>query len=200
VGQGLSSINLLLNAADEDWDRRPDTARRHVRTAATTAREGLDEVRRVVRDLAPANAEADGSGDALEAALRTVLERSRVAVDATLRVEGMARELPEPVAGAILQTARGALANVLEHAHATRVVLTLTYLPDEVILDVRDDGVGFAPATSGRRGTRGHGLPGILDRASALGGHASVESAPGEGTSLSVALPAVLPAAPGSPG
>lgn len=190
VGQGLSSINLLLNAADEDWERRPGTARKHVRMAATTAREGLDEVRRVVRDLAPTTIETHGSSDALATALRALLERSNVAVDASLRVDGTARQLPEPVAGAILQTARGALANVLEHAQASRVVLTLTYQVDEVILDIRDDGVGFDPAKSGRRGARGHGLPGILDRASTLGGHASIESAPGEGTSLSVALPA----------
>lgn len=194
VGQGLSSINLLLNAADADWEVRPATARKHVRTAATTAREGLDEVRRVVRDLAPATLETDGSRDALATALRALLERSDVAVDASLRVDGAARPLPEPVAGALLQTARGALANVLEHAHASRVVLTLTYLVDEVILDIRDDGVGFDPAASGRRGARGHGLPGMLDRASTLGGHASIESAPGEGTSLSVALP--TPTAP----
>src|SRR5688500_11075697 len=41
VGQGLSSINLLLNAAEQDWDRRPDVARSHVRTAAASARAGL---------------------------------------------------------------------------------------------------------------------------------------------------------------
>lgn len=191
VGQGLSSINLLLNAADEDWDRRPEAAREHVRTAAHAARDGLDEVRRVVRDLAPANLEADGSDDPLAAALRSLLEQSSIGLTASLRVEGPARPLPQPLAGAIVRTARGALANVLEHARATRVVLTLTYLPDEVILDVRDDGVGFDPTTLGRRGTaRGHGLPGIRDRAASLGGRATLESAAGEGTSLSVALPA----------
>ena len=60
VGQGLSSINLLLQAAEQDWDTQPDAAREHVRTAAATARDGLDEVRRVVRDLAPAELAVDG--------------------------------------------------------------------------------------------------------------------------------------------
>jgi len=53
VGQGLSSINLLLQAAEQVWDTQPVAAREHVRTAASTARYGLDEVRLVVRDLAP---------------------------------------------------------------------------------------------------------------------------------------------------
>ena len=189
VGQGLSSINLLLNAADEDWERRPDTARQHVRTAATTARDGLDEVRRVVRDLAPARLEADETGDALPAALRALLQRSATGLEAALRVDGTPRPVPEAVAGGLVRTARGALANVLEHAHASRVVLTLTYQPDEVILDVRDDGVGFTPGPPQRGGARGHGLPGIHDRVAALEGRVTVESAPGDGTTVSVAVP-----------
>ena len=45
----------------------------------------------------------------------------------------------------MVRTARGALANVVEHAAATRAVVSLTYLSDEVLLDVRDDGRGFDP-------------------------------------------------------
>ena len=53
VAQDLSSINLLLLAAGQDWTRRPEAAQRHVEQAARTARDALDEVRRVVSDLAP---------------------------------------------------------------------------------------------------------------------------------------------------
>lgn len=61
VAQGLSSINLLLQAAEHEWDDRPAAAREHAAQAAATARDGLDEVRRVVRDLAPAEL-ASGPG------------------------------------------------------------------------------------------------------------------------------------------
>jgi signal transduction histidine kinase len=193
VGQGLSSINLLLNAAEEDWDHRPHTARQHVRTAATTAREGLDEVRRVVRDLAPTALAAAGSADALADALQKLLDRSGPAVTTALRTDGMPRVISESLAGAVVHTASGALANAFEHARASRVVLTLTYLPDQVILDIRDDGKGFEPAASRRRGARGHGIPGMRDRATALGGRLTVESAPGEGTCVSLALPTPSP-------
>ena len=102
---------------------------------------------------------ADGSADLLTDALRTLLKRSAPGVHTALRVEGTARAIPESLAGAVLHTARGALANVFEHARSSRAVLTLTYLPDVLILDIRDDGVGFDPTSSAQRGSRGHGLP-----------------------------------------
>src|SRR6476659_6580173 len=53
IAQDLSSINLLLLAAGQDWTSRPETAQRHVEQAARTARDALEEVRRIVADLAP---------------------------------------------------------------------------------------------------------------------------------------------------
>jgi signal transduction histidine kinase len=89
----------------------------------------------------------------------------------------------------MVRTARGALANVVEHAAARRLAVTLTYQVDEVVLDIRDDGRGFDPGQVRPSGSRGRGLAGIRDRAAALGGRADVESAPGEGTTVSVRFP-----------
>ena len=191
VGQGLSSITLLLGAAEQEWDRRPEEARRHVHTAGDTAREGLDEVRRVVRDLAPAGLEPGGAdtGSALPDALRRVAETTTHGLDVQVRVHGVPVPVPSDVAGAIVRSARGALANVVEHSSATRAVVSLTFNPDEVLLDVRDDGRGFDPDRPRDRGDRGRGLDGIRDRAMGLGGRATVESIPGEGTTVSVAFP-----------
>jgi signal transduction histidine kinase len=189
VGQGLSSINLLLNAAEQDWDTRPAEARRHVRTAAETAREGLDEVRRVVRDLVPAGLEADRSGAALPLELGRVVDQARPGLAAVLHVHGEPAPVPAAVASAVVRSARGALANAAEHAAATRAVVSLTYQPDEVRLDVRDDGRGFDPHHVRAAGFRGRGLSGIRHRAEELGGRATVESAPGDGTTVSVSFP-----------
>lgn len=192
VGQGLSSINLLLQAAEQAWSGQPETARGHVRTAAATARDGLDEVRRVVRDLAPAELADDASGAALAEALERAAAESTLAtagLDVAVRVHGMPVPVPADVAAALVRTARGALANVREHAGAGRVALTLTYQLDEVVLDVRDDGRGFDPALVRPSGTRGRGIAGIRERAAGLGGRTEVESAPGEGTTVSVSFP-----------
>jgi signal transduction histidine kinase len=188
VGQGLSSINLLLQAAEQDWVDRPDRARELVGTAASTAREGLDEVRRVVRDLAPADLTTPDAG-ALPAALERAAARSSPGMPVEVRVDGEPVAVRAELAAALVRTARGALANVREHAAAGRVALTLTYLPGEVVLDVRDDGRGFDPKRVRSGGVRGRGLAGIRQRAEALGGRAFVESTPGEGTTVSVHLP-----------
>ena len=96
--------------------------------------------------------------------------------------------MPADVASAILRTARGALANVVEHSGARHAVVSLTYNADEVLLDVRDDGTGFDPRRTRAAGLRGRGLRGIQERAESLGGRATIESAPGEGTTVSVAF------------
>ena len=190
VAQGLSSINLLLQAAEQDWDVRSAAARRHVGRAAQTARYGLDDVRRVVRDLAPPElADGHGSGlpDALREAAARIVQQSGVAVEVVFH--GRPVPLPDQVASALLRTARGALANVVEHAHATQVMATLTYQDASVSLDVVDDGRGFDLSAVSARGGRGQGLAGIRSRVAALGGDVAVESTPGEGTALAVSLP-----------
>lgn len=189
VGQGLSSINLLLNAADQAWEGRPAEARAHVRTAAAAARDGLDEVRRVVRDLAVAGLETDERGEALPIGLQRAVDQTGPTITASLHVHGTPRPVTPAVASALVRSAKGALANVAEHASARRAVVTLTYQPDEVRLDVRDDGRGFDPSHQRPAGSRGRGLRGIRHRAEELGGRATVESAPGEGTTVSVAFP-----------
>ncbi|MFJ5831492.1 sensor histidine kinase [Streptomyces sp. NPDC093089] len=192
LAQGLSSQQMLLQAADRLWDSDPVAARRHIRTAETIAERNLTEARRFVHDLAPADL-ADGRS--LEDALRGLAERE---ASGTLRVhfhqDGVPfTPLPERVRSALLRIAQGALANIREHAGAESAALTLTYLDDQVVLDIADDGHGFDPAdTPG--GVRGHGLPAMRVRARQLGGTLTVESAPGEGTVLSAAIP-LTPAA-----
>lgn len=196
IGQQLSSINLLLQAAERSWNTRPAAARAQVETAAATARAGLDEVRRVVRGLAPG--ELDGTAGSLASALEKVAAEASVpGLTVSFHAHGEAGDVPVALAAALIRTTRGALANVAEHAHATRAVVSLTVQPDELRLDVRDDGAGMdlapgpaaARARARRAAGRGRGLDGIAERAAGLGGRATVESTPGEGTTVSVSLP-----------
>ncbi|MEU0145943.1 sensor histidine kinase [Streptomyces sp. NPDC006288] len=198
LAQGLSSQQMLLQAADRSWESDPGTARRHVLTATGIAERNLAEARRFVHDLAPADL-AEGGG--LEAALRTLADRetaqARGRLTVRCHVEGTpATALPDRVQSALLRIAQGALANVSEHAAATVAALTLTHLDDRVVLDIADNGRGFGPTRPGARpdarppeGVRGHGLPAIRARVQQLGGTLTVESAPGEGTVLSAAVP-----------
>ncbi|MGW0877276.1 histidine kinase [Streptomyces sp. NPDC002740] len=151
LAQGLSSQRMLLHAAERVWESDPDTAREHLREAAEISSRGLAEARRFVHDLAPADLAAHSLPEAL-AVLAARESGPGLAVE--FRLDGDPGPLPERVEAALLRIAQGALANVREHAAATRGVLTLTCLDDLVSLDVADNGRGFGPGT-GREKERG---------------------------------------------
>ncbi|MFJ8990769.1 sensor histidine kinase [Streptomyces sp. NPDC102279] len=195
LAQGLSSQRMLLQAADRVWESDPGKARGHVRTAEAVTEHNLDEARRFVHDLGPADL---ARGARLDQALRALARREsgehltvRVHVDDAGRVP----HVPERVRSALLRIAQGALANVREHSGARTATLTLTLLDDQVVLDVADDGHGFAPGElpALASGVRGHGVPAMRARVSRLGGTLTVESAPGEGAVLSAAIPLESP-------
>ncbi|MCX4824008.1 sensor histidine kinase [Streptomyces sp. NBC_01142] len=187
LAQSLSSQQMLLQAAERTWDSDPGAARRHVRTAESIAERSLAEARRFVHDLAPADL-AEGGG--LAEALRTLAEReSTGSLQVHFHLDGAPAPLPDRVQSALLRIAQGALANVREHAGATTAALTLSHLDDQVVLDVADDGRGLVPDSPQTSGVRGHGLPAMRARVRQLGGTLTIESAPGEGTVLSAAIP-----------
>ncbi|MGW2406051.1 sensor histidine kinase [Streptomyces sp. NPDC001739] len=240
LAQGLSSQQMLLQAADRTWDSDPATARGHLRTATEITARNLAEARRFVHDLAPADL---AGGTPLPEALRRLATRTTGPTTATttghatspttgpttdhatgpttgptpapttvattgpttgattggpggdrpggrlsvrFHQDGTPVPLPDRVQSALLRIAQGALANVREHAAARTVTLTLSYLDDQVVLDIADDGRGFTTAAAQGRG---HGLPAMHARMRQLGGTLTIESAPGEGTVLSAAVP-----------
>ncbi|MDP9863221.1 MULTISPECIES: sensor histidine kinase [Streptosporangium] len=193
LAQGLTSMGLLLQAADRMWAADPDLARAHVRRAALAAADNLDEARRFVRDLQPPGLE----GVSLPEALARLCERAGhdTGLEVRFRHEGERRPLAPEVQAALLRVAQGALANVRDHSRAGRAMVTLSYLDDEVTLDVFDDGAGFAePAPAPGRG---YGLRAMRDRLAEVNGSLAVESALGEGTAVAATVPAGRsPAAP----
>ncbi|MGW1230112.1 sensor histidine kinase [Streptomyces sp. NPDC001478] len=187
LAQGLSSIQLLLRAAERTLPRdAPATG--HVRRAREAAQENLAEARRFVRALTPPDL-ANGS---LAAALERLSARTTApGLTVQFAVSGTPVELPTPYEVALLRTAQSALANTVRHAEARRAEITLSYMDTSVSLDVVDDGRGFtdAGAPGAESGTGGFGLPAMRSRARSLGGTLSVESAPGQGTAVALTLP-----------
>ncbi|MEV7414600.1 sensor histidine kinase [Streptomyces sp. NPDC089919] len=188
LAQHLSSQQMLLQAADRTWEADPGTARRHVRTATDIAARGLAEARRLVADLAPPEL---AGGASLPEALRTLDAGPGVTV--RFHLEGAPTDLPARTRSALLRIAQGALANVREHAGARTAALTLSFLGDQVVLDVADDGRGMTEGGTADGAPddplRGHGLPAMRARVAQLGGTLTVESTPGEGTVLSASIP-----------
>jgi signal transduction histidine kinase len=187
--QGLASVVMLLEAAQASRRAGTPEAGRRIEEAACAAREGLREVRRLVWDLRPEALERGSLGEALNR-LTAQLEEQTGTLARTV-ITGEVRSLDPQVEMTLLRVAQEALANVRRHAEATQVTATLSYIEDRVALDVQDDGRGFDPARPvAARPGGGLGLAAMRERVKALGGSLSIESAPGEGATVAVQLPA----------
>ncbi|QHA04538.1 sensor histidine kinase [Streptomyces broussonetiae] len=200
LAQGLSSIQLLLHAAERTLPGAPENAVRHVRQARRTAVDNLAEARRFVAALAPPALEGSTLADALERLCATTGTRHRLTV--RFRLGGAACALPTAYEVALLRIAQSALANTVRHARAGAVEVTLGHLDDGVALTVADDGVGFDPGglPAPDPETGGFGLAAMQARIGALGGTVSIDSTPGHGTTLTARLPLTRPGAAQAPG
>ncbi len=97
-------------------------------------------------------------------------------------------ELERSAELAVFRIIQEALNNVAKHAGASRVSVVLDLAPDGLVVEVRDNGVGFATPGGGQRGH--YGLAGMRERAASLGGELVVKSVPGVGTTVSLEVPA----------
>lgn len=194
LGQHLLALHLDIGSLHNSpqlpgWLReQTGLIERHVRLT-------IRALRNVIHDLRPA---------ALEQGLRLAMRRH---VDEFARLSGLRCQLdisglddPAGVHGAGVETVlfrllQEALSNVLRHAAARTVHVTLRRDADGLVLGVRDDGVGLAPGCE----LRGTGLSGMADRAAAAGGRLSLDSRPGCGTTVTIVLPVAVAAHPGQP-
>ncbi|HJX99261.1 MAG TPA: sensor histidine kinase [Streptosporangiaceae bacterium] len=140
LAQGLTGIITQLQAAEQAADD-PAGWRRHFGAATRLARESLSEARRSVEALRPESLELARLSEALGEVAGRWSSLHGIPVQVT--TTGTARPMPPEAEFALLRTAQEALANVARHARATRVGVTLSYMEDQVALDVRDDGQGF---------------------------------------------------------
>ncbi|KAA0918429.1 sensor histidine kinase [Dietzia sp. ANT_WB102] len=188
VAQGLSSIGMLLHAAERTAPQHP--AVEQIRLAREVAGENLTETRRLIAALRPSPL----VGNSLTAALRRIAERCRaensglaVDVDAEL-----AAEPPAELSAVLVRVTQEALANAVKHGSPDRIAITLSDSPAGVSLEVADDGRGFDVSIP--RTAASFGLEGMMRRVDDLGGTLDVRSELGKGTVVRAELPtAVLP-------
>ncbi len=190
IAQGLTGIIAQLQAVTSAAVTDPELAGDHLLRATALARHSLGEARRSVHDLVPAALEHDDLPGALKKTVTSWSERSGVRAEFT--VTGTAEPLHDEVGATLLRIAEEALANAGRHAAASRTGVTLSYMGDEITLDVRDDGRGFDPGTlEPYRGAGGFGLGGMRARAERIAGTVEVETGPGLGTAVCARVPLV---------
>jgi signal transduction histidine kinase len=190
VAQGLSSIQLLLHAAEPTVS--DPAALEHLVLARETAGANLQETRRFIRELTPPALDTQTLPGAL-ARLAQSVERAAAGsgrpTTVSLHVTGDAVALPMSLETTLLRIAQSSLANVAQHAGADRAEVTLSYMTDEVALDIVDDGRGFTVPDATEHRPDSFGLVAIRQRVGQLGGSFVLESAPGQGTAVAVTFP-----------
>ncbi|MEU8377614.1 sensor histidine kinase [Streptosporangium sp. NPDC048865] len=188
IAQGLTAILTQLEFAENVIDDAP-AARSRLETVRALARDGLNEARRSVQAMRPAPLQDARLATAIEDVAAAWSRTSGLPVPVS--VTGEARPLHTEVETTLLRVAQEALANVGKHASASRVAVTLSYMEDVVVLDVRDDGAGFDPGTVEPSIAGGFGLIAMRQRVTRLAGELEIETAPGQGTGVSATVPAI---------
>ncbi|MFD2765270.1 sensor histidine kinase [Micromonospora eburnea] len=192
LAQGLSSIQLLLRAAERALPDGSGNAARYVEQARQAAVDNLAEARRFVTALTPPALQNTTLAGALQRLCATTSARHRLA--ARFHLTGDPVPLPTAHEVALLRIAQSALANTVRHAQASTAEVTLDHAGGQVAVRIADNGVGFDP------GAAGFGLAAMRARVHALGGTLDVASAAGQGTTVTARLPVTAPVPGAEPG
>jgi signal transduction histidine kinase len=183
VGQMLTALRMELGTAE----RSRGAAGQQFAQAITESKHLSETMLRTVRDLAmglrPSMLDDFGLKPALEWLARDVARRCDLRVDLT--VDGELEPLPDVHRTCIYRVVQEALTNCVRHARATRVTIAVVGRSTSLELSVEDDGAGadFAVPRAGL------GLIGLDERVRELGGRLQIDSRPGQGTALRVAMP-----------
>jgi signal transduction histidine kinase len=188
--QQLTALGLHAGRAALQLDNGDlDGGRKLIERIEGGLQEQIKSLRRTIAALRPATLDDRG----LEAALRDQL--SAVAGQAALSydfdAEAVGRLAPDSET-VLYRVAQESLTNVVKHAHATNVTVSLRTVNGTVQLVVCDDGVGFTPAEPTKLRDEGRfGLIGMQERVALAGGRLILRSAPGDGTTVEAVLPYV---------
>lgn len=191
VTQAIYSVTLYADATRLALkDGELEIVAENLSELRAMAREAMLDMRLLIFELRPPVLEEEGLVIALQTRLEAVEARS--GVHANFHTSGE-RRLPLALEIELYRIAQEALTNVVKHARAKQVDVTLHFDEAQVCLQIEDDGVGFETATSASLSTSfvhsgGMGLRGIQERVEKINGELFIQSTPGQGTILRITV------------
>ena len=189
LGQALSSFNLGLDWLKEQLGHTGPKVLDKLAFMSKNAREMVETVRKIAADLRPAALDDLGLADTVEWYILSMKEKcGKIRFDYRIEPDEIVIDADRSVA--LYRILQEGLNNVVRHARATRVIVSLRQTEKNMSLEIRDDGIGLdaQAATGPRRGGK-LGLLGMKERTERFGGQFILESRPGEGTLLKVEIP-----------
>jgi signal transduction histidine kinase len=185
LGQNLLIVkNWALVGLNTLGSENP--AREHLSEISETTSLALDEVREIAHNLRPYQLERLGLTNTLEFMMRQV--RNSCDLEFTVELENVDGLLAPESEINLYRIVQELINNVIKHSDATEAWLSVKRTDYGAQIICRDNGKGFDPATAAKSRNSGMGLSGLAERVRLLGGHHTIESAPGKGTMVSVAV------------
>ena len=185
LAQGLTGIVIQLQVAERLHGGTDDGS--SLRQAKQLAEQCLDEARRSVTALRPRPLEELGL---IESFRRALSEMTRgIAIETAVIVEGQEYKLPDGIETNLLRIGQEAITNALRHSGAKRIEVVMNYSAKSVQLCVKDTGRGFDTNGGKNSESQGFGLSGMKERAEQMHASITVNSAPGDGTCVTVTVP-----------
>jgi len=187
--QSISAVLMSLQTLRDLGAQDPMQALGRLEQIEITVRESVAEMRRLINDLRPSGLDDIGF---VAAAKQYVREFARTTgIQAQAKVRGEDRLLESQLSTMMFRILQESLTNVRRHAKASQVRVAMSFEEDDTfVLEVADDGQGFAVDEFYRHSGQLHfGLMGMQERAEMLGGVFQIESTPGQGTKVRVAVP-----------
>jgi signal transduction histidine kinase len=180
VTQTLFTASVLAEATPRIWDKDQEMARQNMEKLSLLIRGALAEMRTMLIELRSGYL----YNQTLDQLIRTLVEAARARSHAVIRASIMEIPLlPKEVTLAFYRIAQEALNNVLIHAAATEVKISLLVEPERLEFRIQDDGSGFDPQAV----PAGHlGIKIMVERAAEIGGDLQIRSEPGTGTELAL--------------
>lgn len=185
--QALTGVALQLDTATKLFVKEPDNAQQHLEMARNLITESQTEVHRSVWNLRCRALEQFDLPGALASSSQQIAGGADLRVDTKCR--GRVRPLPETVEENLLRIAQEALTNVIKHSGASLAEIELDYGPKNIVLQIKDNGKGFALDDCVGPGEGHFGLLGINERTRRLHGEIKFVSTPGVGTTVRVQIP-----------
>ena len=186
LGADLGGISLLSDAATRQLAGQPDQARKTLRLIGETARTVSRTMREIVSSLRAATPEATDFGLRLRETAYTLFEHCPAELHFDLPDQPPTLLLTSRQQRELFLMYKEMLHNALRHADARHVWVHWQHQPQATCLTVRDDGRGFRPETIG---PGGNGLASLHQRATDLQATLQIDTAPGQGTALTVCVP-----------
>lgn len=181
----------IMHEIDEISERDgwlPAGSNEQLRGIRSSVEDVLESTRRFMQGLRPPQLDDLGLGPSLVWLGQQLQEESGIEVHVDLPDD--VPELPPVSALVLYRVTQEALTNARRHGRASRIDVQVNVLDDEVEAQIRDDGAGFVPPRQSALSREGRfGLIGIFERARLAGGAARVDSAPGQGTRVTLRLP-----------